>query len=66
MCSSGGVLDLDQSLDLPLAKIIPIINGQVNHMFTDVDNSYIEDLYKVGCVRDFAANIYEAFSYEGA
>ena len=59
----GGV-EREPSLDLPLAKIIPIINGQVNHILCDSDNSYFQDLFKVGSVREFAANVYEAFSLE--
>ncbi|XP_068672012.1 peroxisomal biogenesis factor 3-like [Montipora foliosa] len=54
----------EPSLDLPLAKIIPVVNGQVNHILCDSDNSYFQDLFKVGCARDFAANVYEAFSVE--
>lgn len=59
----GGV-ELEPSLDLPLAKIIPIINGQINHILCDADSSYFQELFKVGCAREFAANVYEAFSFE--
>lgn len=61
--ASGGI-ERESSLDLPLAKIIPIINGQVNHILCDSDNTYFQDLFKVGCAREFAANVYEAFSIE--
>ena len=59
-----GGIELESTLDLPLAKIIPIINGQINHVLCDSDNNYFQDLFKVGSARDFAANIYEAFSFE--
>jgi len=59
----GGLLR-EPSLNLPLAKIIPIVNGQVHHILFDSDNSYFQDLFKVGSARDFAANVYEAFSVE--
>jgi hypothetical protein len=40
------------------------MNGQIHHMFSDADSSYIQDLFKVRCSGEFAANIYEAFSTE--
>lgn len=59
-----GGIQREPSLDLPLAKIIPIINGQVNHILSDSENNYFQDLFKVGSAREFAANVYEAFSLE--
>ena len=59
-----GGIQREPSLNLPLAKIIPIVNGQVHHILFDSDNSYFQDLFKVGSARDFAANVYEAFSVE--
>jgi len=59
-----GGIEREPSLDLPLAKVIPIINGQVNHILCDSDNSFFQDVFKVGCAREFAANVYEAFSIE--
>ncbi|EDO43257.1 predicted protein [Nematostella vectensis] len=52
------------AVSLPLAKIIPIVNGQIYHMFSDSDNSYLQDLFKVRFAGEFAANVYEAFSTE--
>ena len=59
-----GGIEREPSLDLPLAKIIPVINGQVNHILSDSENNYFQDLFKVGSAREFAANVYEAFSFE--
>ena len=59
-----GGMQHEPSLNLPPAKIIPIVNGQVHHILFDSDNSYFQDLFKVGSARDFAANVYEAFSVE--
>lgn len=59
-----GGMEREPSLDLPLAKVIPIVNGQINHILCDSDNSYFQELFKVGCAREFAANVYEAFSLE--
>lgn len=59
-----GGMEREPSLDLPLAKVIPIVNGQINHILCDSDNGYFQELFKVGCAREFAANVYEAFSLE--
>ncbi|XP_071807222.1 peroxisomal biogenesis factor 3-like [Asterias amurensis] len=47
---------------LPLAKIIPVINGQINALCGETPNPYIQELLLMKCVKDFAANVYEAFS----
>ena len=59
-----GGIHSEPSFNLPLAKIIPIVNGQVHHISFDSDNSYFQDLFKVGSARNFAANVYEAFIVE--
>ncbi|XP_072170293.1 peroxisomal biogenesis factor 3-like [Diadema setosum] len=49
-------------LELPLAKIVPIVNGQVNALCCDPPNHFVQELLLMQCVKDFASNIYEAFS----
>ncbi|XP_069786802.1 peroxisomal biogenesis factor 3 isoform X1 [Narcine bancroftii] len=47
---------------LPLAKIIPIINGQIHSTCSETPSYFVQDLLLMNQVKDFAANIYEAFS----
>ncbi|XP_063299385.1 peroxisomal biogenesis factor 3 [Pelobates fuscus] len=50
------------SISLPLAKIIPIVNGQVHSICSEMPNHFVQDLLLMDQVKDFAANVYEAFS----
>ncbi|NP_001085641.1 peroxisomal biogenesis factor 3 L homeolog [Xenopus laevis] len=50
------------SISLPLAKIIPIINGQIHSICSELPNHFVQDLLLMEQVKDFAANVYEAFS----
>ncbi|XP_028909404.1 peroxisomal biogenesis factor 3 [Ornithorhynchus anatinus] len=50
------------SVSLPLAKIIPIINGQVHAVCSETPSHFVQDLLMMEQVKDFAANVYEAFS----
>ncbi|KAM8946284.1 peroxisomal biogenesis factor 3 isoform 2-T2 [Pelodytes ibericus] len=50
------------SINLPLAKIIPIINGQIHTICSEMPNHFVQDLLLMEQVKDFAANVYEAFS----
>ncbi|XP_067900281.1 peroxisomal biogenesis factor 3 [Heterodontus francisci] len=47
---------------LPLAKIIPIINGQIHSTCSETPSHFVQDLLLMDQVKDFAANVYEAFS----
>ncbi|XP_070554867.1 peroxisomal biogenesis factor 3-like isoform X2 [Ptychodera flava] len=49
---------------LPLAKVIPIMNGQVHTICSETPNHFIQDLLLMPIVKDFAANVYEAFSQD--
>uniref|UniRef100_A0A8C5BNY8 Peroxisomal biogenesis factor 3 n=1 Tax=Gadus morhua TaxID=8049 RepID=A0A8C5BNY8_GADMO len=49
-------------VSLPLAKIIPIINGQINTICSETPSYFVQDLLMIEQVKDFAANIYESFS----
>ncbi|XP_077991639.1 peroxisomal biogenesis factor 3-like [Glandiceps talaboti] len=51
---------------LPLAKVIPVMNGQIHSICSDAPNHFIQDLLLMQRVKDFAANVYEAFSQEEA
>ncbi|XP_072218584.1 peroxisomal biogenesis factor 3 [Leuresthes tenuis] len=50
------------AVSLPLAKIIPIINGQINTICSDTPSHFVQDLLMNDQVKEFAANVYETFS----
>uniref|UniRef100_A0A7N8X3Q0 Peroxisomal biogenesis factor 3 n=1 Tax=Mastacembelus armatus TaxID=205130 RepID=A0A7N8X3Q0_9TELE len=50
------------SVSLPLAKIIPIINGQINTICSETPSHFVQDLLLNDKVKEFAANVYETFS----
>ncbi|KAM4043448.1 peroxisomal biogenesis factor 3 [Anomaloglossus baeobatrachus] len=50
------------SINLPLAKIIPIVNGQIHSICSEMPSHFVQDLLLMEQVKDFAANVYEAFS----
>uniref|UniRef100_A0A7N6BZV4 Peroxisomal biogenesis factor 3 n=1 Tax=Anabas testudineus TaxID=64144 RepID=A0A7N6BZV4_ANATE len=47
---------------LPLAKIIPIINGQINTICSETPSHFVQDLLLNDQVKEFAAIVYETFS----
>ncbi|KAJ8032961.1 Peroxisomal biogenesis factor 3 [Holothuria leucospilota] len=47
---------------LPLAKVIPMMNGQMFILCGDAPNQFVQELLLISCMKDFAANVYEAFS----
>ncbi|XP_028858225.1 peroxisomal biogenesis factor 3-like [Denticeps clupeoides] len=49
-------------VSLPLAKIIPIVNGQIHSICSEIPSHFVQDLLMVEQVKDFAANVYETFS----
>ncbi|XP_032089029.1 peroxisomal biogenesis factor 3-like [Thamnophis elegans] len=61
ICHTGSVISLS-SASLPLAKIIPIINGQIHSVCSETPSHFVQDLIMMEQVKDFAANVYEAFS----
>ncbi|KAM4521815.1 peroxisomal biogenesis factor 3 [Odontesthes bonariensis] len=50
------------AVSLPLAKIIPIINGQINTICSETPSHFVQDLLMNDQVKEFAANVYETFS----
>ncbi|CAK6984416.1 peroxisomal biogenesis factor 3, partial [Scomber scombrus] len=50
------------AVSLPLAKIIPIVNGQINTICSDTPSHFVQDLLMNDQVKEFAANVYETFS----
>ncbi|KAM4713143.1 peroxisomal biogenesis factor 3 [Anableps anableps] len=50
------------AVSLPLAKIIPIINGQINCICSDTPSHFVQDLLLNDQVKEFAAIVYETFS----
>uniref|UniRef100_A0A098M1K3 Peroxisomal biogenesis factor 3 n=1 Tax=Hypsiglena sp. JMG-2014 TaxID=1550645 RepID=A0A098M1K3_9SAUR len=61
ICHTGSVNSFS-SASLPLAKIIPIINGQIHSVCSETPSHFVQDLLMMEQVKDFAANVYEAFS----
>ncbi|XP_066467361.1 peroxisomal biogenesis factor 3 [Tiliqua scincoides] len=61
LCHSSSMNSLS-SVSLPLAKIIPIINGQIYSVCSETPSHFVQDLLMMEQVKDFAANVYEAFS----
>lgn len=49
-------------VSLPLAKIIPIVNGQINTICSETPSHFVQDLLMNDQVKEFAANVYESFS----
>ncbi|XP_034384182.1 peroxisomal biogenesis factor 3 isoform X1 [Cyclopterus lumpus] len=50
------------AVSLPLAKIIPIVNGQINYICSETPSHFVQDLLMNDQVKEFAANVYETFS----
>ncbi|XP_038132906.1 peroxisomal biogenesis factor 3 [Cyprinodon tularosa] len=50
------------AVSLPLAKIIPIINGQINTVCSETPSLLVQELLLNDQVKEFAANVYETFS----
>uniref|UniRef100_A0AAQ5YFB4 Peroxisomal biogenesis factor 3 n=1 Tax=Amphiprion ocellaris TaxID=80972 RepID=A0AAQ5YFB4_AMPOC len=61
VCLSVCLLSLS-AVSLPLAKIIPIINGQINTICSETPSHFVQDLLMNDQVKEFAANVYETFS----
>ncbi|XP_074642217.1 peroxisomal biogenesis factor 3-like [Tubulanus polymorphus] len=51
-----------EHVKIPLAKLIPITNGLIYIVLADIPNQFIQEILLMDEVKDFAANIYEAFS----
>ncbi|KAI1897540.1 hypothetical protein AGOR_G00084320 [Albula goreensis] len=49
-------------VSLPLAKIIPIVNGQIHSICSEVPSHFVQDLLMIEQMKEFSANVYEAFS----
>ncbi|XP_078262026.1 peroxisomal biogenesis factor 3 [Rhinoraja longicauda] len=60
--TQNGKINSLSNAKLPLAKIIPIINGQIHSTCSETPSHFVQDLLLMDQVKDFAANIYEAFS----
>ncbi|XP_060687199.1 peroxisomal biogenesis factor 3 [Hemiscyllium ocellatum] len=60
--TQNGKVNSLSNIRLPLAKIIPIINGQIHSTCSETSSHFVQDLLLMDQVKDFAANVYEAFS----
>ncbi|XP_064604936.1 peroxisomal biogenesis factor 3-like [Liolophura sinensis] len=49
---------------VPLAKLIPVVNGIMVRLCGDSPNPFIQELLVMEPLRDLAANVYEAFSQQ--
>ncbi|XP_046878032.1 peroxisomal biogenesis factor 3 [Hypomesus transpacificus] len=58
----GSMPDSLSQVSLPLAKIIPIVNGQIHSICSEIPSHFVQDLLMIEQVKDFAANVYETFS----
>lgn len=61
-CTSSSSPDSLSAVSLPLAKIIPIINGQINTICSETPSHFVQELLLNDQVKEFAANVYETFS----
>ncbi|XP_014836852.1 PREDICTED: peroxisomal biogenesis factor 3 [Poecilia mexicana] len=59
---SDSAPDSLSAVSLPLAKIIPIINGQINSVCSETPSHFVQDLLLNNQVKEFAAIVYETFS----
>ncbi|XP_056150089.1 peroxisomal biogenesis factor 3 [Lampris incognitus] len=50
------------AVSLPLAKIIPIVNGQINTICSENPSHFVQDLLMIDQVKEFAAIVYDTFS----
>ncbi|KAF3703184.1 Peroxisomal biogenesis factor 3 Peroxin-3 Peroxisomal assembly protein PEX3 [Channa argus] len=60
--ASSSAPDSLSAVSLPLAKIIPIINGQINTICSETPSHFVQDLLLNDQVKEFAAIVYETFS----
>uniref|UniRef100_A0A671X9X7 Peroxisomal biogenesis factor 3 n=1 Tax=Sparus aurata TaxID=8175 RepID=A0A671X9X7_SPAAU len=60
--SPSSAPDSLSAVSLPLAKIIPIVNGQINTICSETPSHFVQDLLMNDQVKEFAANVYETFS----
>lgn len=49
-------------VQMPLAKVIPVMNGLIHTVCGDAPNHFAQELLLKEQVKDFSANVYEAFS----
>ncbi|XP_023696713.1 peroxisomal biogenesis factor 3 [Paramormyrops kingsleyae] len=59
----AGTPDSLSHIQLPLAKIIPIVNGQIHSICSEIPSHFVQDLLMVDQLKEFSANVYEAFSH---
>ncbi|XP_077566501.1 peroxisomal biogenesis factor 3 [Stigmatopora nigra] len=50
------------SVSLPLAKIIPVVNGQIHTICSETPGHLVQELLMNDHVKEFAANVYDSFS----
>ncbi|ELU04467.1 hypothetical protein CAPTEDRAFT_227264 [Capitella teleta] len=66
VASENGVIQNPNQMKMPMAKVIPVMTGLVHTIVGDPPNPFIQELLLKDQVRDFAANVYEAFSHQTA
>jgi len=57
----NGLSSMGSSVSMPLAKVIPIVNGLVHTVLADAPNPFIQELLLKDDVKNFAINVYSAF-----
>jgi len=58
----NGTIVNPNDIQMAMAKMIPIVNGMVNVIAGDAPNQFVQEMLLKEQVKDFAANVYEAFS----
>ena len=53
-----------KSIELPYAKIIPLLNHNIHDIFNAGQNDFLDVLWSQPLLREFSENIYDAFSTE--
>jgi len=56
--------NLYKQVDIPLAKVIPLLNHEIHEIYKDGANDFLDIIYAHPLLREFSENIYEAFSKE--
>ena len=51
-----------KQIELPLAKVIPLLTSQLDEIFRADSNGMLDVLFAQPHLREFSHNIYEAFS----
>ncbi|GFO05105.1 peroxisomal biogenesis factor 3 [Plakobranchus ocellatus] len=60
----GGEASGIHEISIAVAKLIPVVNSQLNRIVGDAPNQFIQELLLMEELKQLAANVYEAFSQD--